>query len=284
MKRKIQNDIDLKEKSVDEAGILVKDNITSMPDYGKPYISPYLTICINHKGTAEGEYDSLPVHFNPLDIAVVYPNHVLTIKQTSKDSKMTLVVVSTSHFVTLSNRYLHLNRFKYETNPSYHLNEEQYVSIKSIVESMRQISKLDVPARKELMTSVFDVLIQMIEIFRQKNTKEQPMSKIRLSTQFYNALVEHCLTERNVDFYADLFHLTSKHFSTTIRQETGYSASHWIRLYIVAQSKALLRNEPNMSLQDVSVKLGFNNQATLSRFFKRETGMTPSEYRWQFEK
>ena len=30
MKRKIQNDIDLKEKSVDEAGIIVKDNITSM--------------------------------------------------------------------------------------------------------------------------------------------------------------------------------------------------------------------------------------------------------------
>ncbi len=284
MKRKSQNDTNLEIYNIDEEGIVVIDNVTKMPEFGQPYLSPHLTVCINHKGVVEGEYDSLPLRFDPLDIAMVYPNHLLTIKQASRDYKMSLVVASMPHFVALSNRYRHLNRFMYESNPLYRLDEDQYLCVKDIVETMRQISKLDVPARKELMSSAFDVLVRMIEFFRQKNAKSQPVNKIRLSTQFYNALVEHCLKERNVDFYAELFHLTTKHFSTTIKQETGYSASHWIRLYVVAQSKMLLRNEPNMSLQDVSVKLGFNNQATMSRFFKRETGMTPSEYRWQFEK
>ena len=33
------------------------------------------------------------------------------------------------------------------------------------------------------------------------------------------------------------------------------------------------------SICDIAITLGFNNQSTFSRFFKRETGISPKDYR-----
>lgn len=47
----------------------------------------------------------------------------------------------------------------------------------------------------------------------------------------------------------------------------------------MAEAKLLLRTNPDLNIQDISNELNFEDQATFSRFFKRETGMTPSAYR-----
>lgn len=36
---------------------------------------------------------------------------------------------------------------------------------------------------------------------------------------------------------------------------------------------------PDLNVQTIADMLGFDNQATFSRFFKRETGLSPTEYR-----
>jgi AraC-like DNA-binding protein len=76
-----------------------------------------------------------------------------------------------------------------------------------------------------------------------------------------------------------MFHLSPKYFSTLIKQETGISAGEWIDRYVTLQAKELITRCRNHTIQQIADDLGFCEQASFSRFFKKQTGMTPTEYR-----
>ncbi|MCR4965223.1 MAG: helix-turn-helix domain-containing protein [Bacteroidales bacterium] len=43
----------------------------------------------------------------------------------------------------------------------------------------------------------------------------------------------------------------------------------------------VLHYEPAATIQDVSYRLGFKDQTSFTRYFKRENGFTPTEFRQQ---
>ena len=61
-------------------------------------------------------------------------------------------------------------------------------------------------------------------------------------------------------------------------QVTGRSARQCIADFVIIEMKALLRNA-NVDIKELVKELGFRNQSALSRYFRRQTGMSPSEYR-----
>ena len=113
------------------------------------------------------------------------------------------------------------------------------------------------------------------------NGAMQLKSRKTISRLFYESIVEHGHAHRDVAYYANLFCLTPKYFSAIVRNETGQSASHWIRYYVIAQAKLLMIRNPHASLQQISDEMGFSEQSNFSRFFKRETGITPDKWRQQ---
>ena len=80
-------------------------------------------------------------------------------------------------------------------------------------------------------------------------------------------------------FYAHECCLSPKHFSEVIKRETALSPSQWISTYVTICAKSLLDSRKDYTVQQISHYLGFTEQASFTRFFKRETGLTPSEYR-----
>ena len=57
---------------------------------------------------------------------------------------------------------------------------------------------------------------------------------------------------------------------------TGESAGRLIRQFIIRQIKNELAS--GLTVAEVAYKLGFEYPAHLSRMFKNETGMTPTDY------
>ena len=64
-----------------------------------------------------------------------------------------------------------------------------------------------------------------------------------------------------------------------IKKDTGISPKGWITYFLAARAKVLLDSREDHTVQQISNLLGFGEQASFARFFKRETGMTPKEYR-----
>ena len=62
------------------------------------------------------------------------------------------------------------------------------------------------------------------------------------------------------------------------KKETGQTFINYLNNYKIERSKDLLKNT-NMTLLDISLEVGFNNQSYYSTIFKKYTNMTPHEYR-----
>ncbi len=63
-----------------------------------------------------------------------------------------------------------------------------------------------------------------------------------------------------------------------ITSMTGHSAAHFVRLVRLAKAKQLMKND-TLSISEISYRTGFTTPDYFSRVFKKETGMTPREYR-----
>lgn len=99
-----------------------------------------------------------------------------------------------------------------------------------------------------------------------------------LFNEFLQLLEQFGKTQSTIDFYADRLHISTNYLSIICRRESGRTVMEWINLYRVQQAKLLLRYE-HMSAAQVAWHLHFSSPAFFSRFFHRETGITPKEYR-----
>lgn len=96
--------------------------------------------------------------------------------------------------------------------------------------------------------------------------------------QFTELLGEHYKHERSVGFYARQLCITPKYLTTLIKRISGKSVSEWIDNYVILEAKTLLKYS-NMSVQEIAYYLNFPNQSFFGSSFKRNAGMSPSQYK-----
>lgn len=81
-----------------------------------------------------------------------------------------------------------------------------------------------------------------------------------------------------VAWCASQFHLAPNSFGNMVRRNMHISAKQYIHGKIIDRAKALLSN-PDLSVDQVADALGFTYSNHFSRLFRKETGMTPSQFR-----
>lgn len=81
-----------------------------------------------------------------------------------------------------------------------------------------------------------------------------------------------------VGYFAELACLSPHYFGDLIKNETGQTAQQYIQQHLLQRSKQLILDE-SLSLQQASEALGFQYPQHFTRFFKRNVGMSPSEFR-----
>ena len=155
-------------------------------------------------------------------------------------------------------------------------------------ETIEVSHRFDFPSRKEMILGVLDVISKLVDIFRQTddNTERQQSDTDTLGDnllfrKFYDLLALHYKENREVRFYARLLCLSPKYFGSLIKKDMGISASQCIAHYIVIQAKALLHYRPDLTIQQISHQLGFDDPMSFSRYFKACAGISPKKYREQ---
>jgi AraC family transcriptional regulator, transcriptional activator of pobA len=86
------------------------------------------------------------------------------------------------------------------------------------------------------------------------------------------------IPHRKIQDYASLLSVTPNHLTDTVKKLTGYSANQLIRNQLSKQaSMCLLRSEKSVS--EVAYLLGFEDSAYFARFYRAQTGQSPTEFR-----
>ncbi len=99
-----------------------------------------------------------------------------------------------------------------------------------------------------------------------------------ISNAFLELVRQHCMKERELAFYADRLCISIKYLSSMVHASIMKTPSKWIEEYTVLKSQQLLSTtkEP---VGIISEMLSFNSPSDFSKYFRRYTGMTPSNFR-----
>ncbi|NLJ80138.1 MAG: helix-turn-helix transcriptional regulator [Firmicutes bacterium] len=76
--------------------------------------------------------------------------------------------------------------------------------------------------------------------------------------------------------------LNKSYFSALFRENTGQTFTEFVQEVRIKESKKLLAN-PALSVLEIALQVGFNNQNYFARIFKKLTGVSPSEFRQKID-
>lgn len=127
---------------------------------------------------------------------------------------------------------------------------------------------------------ISDALDTRLTSLADEKEKSIPTRTEEYFANFTKLLSENYKQERSVAFYARSLCITPKYLTTIIKQVSGKSVSEWINALVILEAKTLLKNT-SMSIQEIAYTLNFPNQSFFGSYFKRNTGMSPVQYRMQ---
>lgn len=225
---------------------------------------------------------------------IIYtPGNIVRVTEADSDElkKLTFVLVASSEmFITdvkVDFSKLYEDSLMALENPCIILNQEERKLLKGYFSLTDSLLAADVEnvdkAVKYLGTSVFYL---MGSIWKNRIDAVGPISQPRtvraalVYETFLKLVAEYHSKERNIIFYADKLYLTPKYLSKLVKNVSGRTAADWINGFVVLDVKNLLKYS-DLSIKEIAFKMNFSSVPAFYKFFTRETGMTPLEYREQ---
>lgn len=134
-----------------------------------------------------------------------------------------------------------------------------------------------------IINSLSNIILQLWYITASKQTKfEQQVPLVsnheRLTMRFIHLVHSNCKEKHDVAFYAKELCVTSVYLTRAIKSLTGKTAIQFINDILVDEAKLLLYRA-GTSIQETAEELNFSDQAAFSKFFKKNTGLSPLEYK-----
>lgn len=99
--------------------------------------------------------------------------------------------------------------------------------------------------------------------------------RINQAVAYIHASLDRKLTVKEL---ANQAAMSLKHFEVVFKKETGLRPRRYLRMARVEEAKQLL-TDPNLSITEVALEIGYSDLTHFERDFKRVTGVRPKEYR-----
>ena len=174
--------------------------------------------------------------------------------------------------------------FEYRVNEALHMTDEEHDLLNSL---MQQLEKEIERSRDQLQDAIIVNYIGLILSFCQRFYNRQFLTRKLENTdklmKFDGLLREYFEENRQlqhglptVHYCADRLFMSANYFGDMIKKTTGDTASNYIRRYVIQRAKNELASGAGVA--QVAYMLGFEYPQHFSKMFKRQTGMTPSEY------
>lgn len=196
----------------------------------------------------------------------------------------------TGMYLQLSKKVIDQNRFLFKTYLDYGQHEALYLTEEEVDEIsavFRLLFKYYESEKKHfgVLLSYVNVLISLVGAFYKRQFSTDPKQYNRIVTDFQQRLIEyynHPIKQLpNVQYFADALGLTANYLGDIIKHYTQKSALENIHDFIIRKAKELLEENAEMNTTEVAYELGFEYPNYFSKFFKKQVGLSPKEYRLQ---
>lgn len=139
------------------------------------------------------------------------------------------------------------------------------------------------PVNEIIQTLVRALLLELVQILesRQGMPDDVKLSQGRmLFNRFLRMISEGRVKRRPISEYASQLAITPKYLTMLCLKYSGKTASDWIVQYTTEDIRFFLKNS-NMSIKEISAKLGFANMSHFGSYVRKHLGKSPSDFRHQ---
>lgn len=171
----------------------------------------------------------------------------------------------------------------YGQSPPLHVNRQDVELFKGLMEQMLYYSSSLTKYLNDAVGALVKLfLIQSNNLCSLKKEGNPQFMEVgnQLLRGFKLLIEEHYASKHMVGEYADMLAVTADYLNKTTKSLTGKSAKEHIQSRLVLESKRRLLFSDTTN-KELAFALGFDEAAHFNNFFKKNTGVTPSEFRAQ---
>jgi AraC-like DNA-binding protein len=176
--------------------------------------------------------------------------------------------------------------FDYEANEALHLSPSEEKIMWDLFHKIEgEYHNNTDEYSKDIILAHIDSMLK----YSQRFYKRQFINRTELSgktvSKFNDALAAYfkngLLLEQGlptVNVLASQLNLSPRYLSDLLKQETGKTAIELIHIYLINEAKNRLKTD-DQRISEIAYELGFENLPYFSRLFKKETGVSPNQYK-----
>lgn len=273
------------DRMAERYGVWVGSTPRSLPEelLGLEMTSKRICVLLTLKGTARMRYDMREIILQANDLIFLMPGHVVQFVEILEDFTYVRMYVSPAVLEEMQFHAFSRGTEKYHYQPVCQLTEkrkERIIMLGKMIDAIIEHEEDNLPLQRQILMAQLAVAYEFLNYYRQDQDRLFAEHKYSLLfNHFCDLVVAHYKESRDVKFYADLLHISTKYFSKVFHQTAGISPAEWIDRYVVIQAKRLMESSPERTIQEIAYELGFTEPTSFHHFFRRMTGMSASEWK-----
>ncbi len=266
---------------------IIYDRLNGITDI--PHKHDYYTIILVEKATGTHSIDFKEFEIKDHSIHFVYPGQVHKVYNPTRP--IGWVMNFSEEFLLRNNITQNLINQVYLYNtygdsPPLKLKHEEFIRFKNIINQFNYYSENQSVYKMDAIGAILKLFfIQISSLCSvQKNENLASSTSINnLMTRFKSLIEKNFSHLHKVSEYANLMSVSSDYLNKYIKSHSHKSAKEFIQERLIVEAKRLLHFTEE-SNKELAYKLGFEEPAHFSNFFKRQTGTTPGTFRLQSRK
>ena len=252
-----------------------------------PQVITYGAILICRKGKATVNINYKEWHLHEGAVITVFPNDVVELKVKSEASLFDVEMLKYNASL------LREASLQLEQTVSSSLREDRCRQdtpvVTNIIDSMFALLKVyfnqsECICISQLVLLLLKAFFVGFHEYLQRNLQNRPDDEVKsyrvreLFNRFMMLMERDYKLSRDVNYYADLMHITSKYLTNIVRQVAGHTPKTIIDQYVILQLKMQLQRS-SQSIKEIAWEYHFTDVSFFCRYFKKHTGLTPQQMR-----
>lgn len=246
-----------------------------------PHKNEATITCVCMKGEIKGQINLLSVYAKSPGLLVLLPDQILQFETISEDFEGVFIIMSKQFIEKISLSEGFSTFISIWSTPYLPISErilggilDYYRMVKEVLRNTEEDFN-----RKAVVNHLTIAVFYGIGYYLHKLTEKDKKTRSEIIMEDFLRLVQkYYKQQRSLEFYAGKLCFTSKHLSTSVKNCSGKSACQWIDDYVILEAKRLLKST-DLTIQQISDELNFPSQSFFGKYFKREVGTSPKQYR-----
>lgn len=130
----------------------------------------------------------------------------------------------------------------------------------------------------DVMTAIANAHNYMHSQVVYASSQTASLQRHNLYNRFMSLLSEHYATAHDVAFYASRLAISTRYLSQITGNTCGRSPKQIIDDYLLQQCEQLI-STTTLTIQQISIQMGFTSQIAFAKFFKARKGLSPTAFR-----